>query len=386
MSINKRTKKLFTKDKRLKFFAESNNQNFVNKNHSNKFLLNNAKFSKVKDFNSITKTSSSDQNSSSNLNLIKKNNKKEITLKEIRQYCLLDTNLNNELKNKKLHDCLKHLAKEFLQNCKQSLDETEFEYLISKLVNIEETKLSDKVFVKNLTDDLFKIIKRNNQLKLNFCAFLSSENALVYNLFMQSLQYEKTNEFIEIIETFISNKCSMKRFLQSIISTCSSNLPITNDNNFLKQCQHYQQQQIINEIKTKVKSSTKNNPLVSHNLDYLFDQQFTNIKPQYESVHLIKEIPNIDSLNDDLLLYEHVDLSKDSSIANNGTKNCNCECHQINTNSNGENDNLLQTIFNHCILCSIKLIKGKLCIKCEGKKAIPLNYKLTNNSSNSANT
>ena len=72
MSINKKTKKLFTKDKRLKFFTESNNQNFVNKNHSNKFLLNNAKFSKVKDFNSITKTSSSDQNSSSNLNLIKK--------------------------------------------------------------------------------------------------------------------------------------------------------------------------------------------------------------------------------------------------------------------------------------------------------------------------
>jgi hypothetical protein len=265
-----------------------------------------------------------------------------------------------------------------LQNCKLSLDETEFEYLISKLVNIDETKLNDKVFVKNLIDDLFKIIKRNNELKLSFCAFLSSENALFYNLFMQCLQYEKTNEFIEIIETFISNKCSMKRLLQSIISTCSSNLPITNDNNFLKQCQHYQQQQIINEIKTKVKSSTKNNPLVSHNLDYLFDQQFTNIKPQYESVHLIKEIPHVDDCNDDSLLYEHVDLSKDSSIANNGTKNCNCECHQINTNNNGENDNLLQTIFNHCILCSIKLIKGKLCIKCEGKKAIPLNYKLTN--------
>jgi hypothetical protein len=56
MSINKRTKKLFSKDKRIKFFAESNNQNVVNKNLSNKFLLNNAKFSKVKDFNSITKT------------------------------------------------------------------------------------------------------------------------------------------------------------------------------------------------------------------------------------------------------------------------------------------------------------------------------------------
>ena len=317
--------------------------------------------------------------------LCRKNNKKEITLKEIKQYCLLDTNVNNEIKNKKLSDCLKHLAKDFLQNCKHSLDETEFEYLISKLVNIDESKLNDRIFVNNLIDDLFNIVKKNNQLKLNFCAFLSSENSIVYNLFMQSLQYEKTNDFIEIIETFISNKCSMKRLLQSIISTCSSNLPITNDNNFLKQCQHYQQQQIINELKAKVKSSTKNNPLVSHNLDYLFDQQFTNIKPQYESVSLIKETALFEN-NEDRFLYENVDLSKDTSIANNGTKSCNCECHQINTNNNGENDNLLQTIFNHCILCSIKLIKGKLCIKCEGKKAIPLNYKLTNNFNSSSTT
>ena len=183
----------------------------------------------------------------------------------------------------------------------------------------------------------------------------------------------------------------MKRLLQSLISTCSSNLPITNDNDFLKQCQHYQQQQIINEIKTKIKSSTKNNPLVSHNLDYLFDQQFTNIKPQYEHVSLVKESNPSASKNNDAIIenqinsneyysYEYVDLSKDSSVVNNGTKNCNCECHQAleRRNNNGDNENLLQTIFNHCILCSIKLIKGKLCIKCEGKKAIPLNYKLTN--------
>ena len=393
MSINKKSKKIFNKEKKVKLFLENNQNNRISIAKTSKIPdLNNSNNKTAKSIannqdNNLPTIEINDLNSPSS-NLIKKNNKKEVTLKEIRQYCLLNTNFNNNtVKNKKAYEYIKYLANEFLHKCKQLLDEKQFEALITQLGNIDESKLDDKLTVNSIITELYKSVQKNNELKLIFCAFLSNGNAMNHDLFLQSLQYEKTNEFIEMLEKFISNKCSMKRLLQSIISTCSSNLPITNDNVAMKECQHYQQQKIINDIKAKVKSSTKNNPLVSHELDYLFDQQFTNIKPKYEKVSLIKEnqIVNNEANTkikiEDELFYEYVDLSKDVSINDNGTRKCTCECHQTINNSNGDNDNLLQTIFNHCILCSLKLIKGKLCIKCEGKKAIPLNYKLINSNS-----
>ncbi len=174
---------------------------------------------------------------------------------------------------------------------------------------------------------------------------------------------------------FITNKCTLKRLLQSIITTCLSNIQLNNDNDALKQCKHYQQQQIIGEIKNKIKSSTKNNPLINYELDYVFDQCLTNVQVQHEKVSLvhIKQINDETSdINGSSPAYEYIDLKSDySQLVDSGTKKCKCFCHIVPDNE----DNASVNPINHCFLCSLKLIKGKLYIKCEGKKAIPLYYR-----------
>lgn len=63
--------------------------------------------------------------------------------------------------------------------------------------------------------------------------------------------------------------------IQSIVASC--NLSLESDTF----------KTIIEDIKTKIKSSTKNNALIHDELDYLFDQRCTNLETVYEKVSLV---------------------------------------------------------------------------------------------------
>ena len=43
----------------------------------------------------------------------------------------------------------------------------------------------------------------------------------------------------------------------------------------------------IKEIKSKIKSITKNNDYLNFELDYLFDQRWANLEPTYEKISLV---------------------------------------------------------------------------------------------------
>jgi hypothetical protein len=182
----------------------------------------------------------------------------------------------------------------------------------------------------------------------------------------------------------------------------------------------------IDDIKSKIKAVTKNNALILCELDYLFDQRSINSKPLFEKVSIVDQMetsqssfPKVSSfiskqdsssnlcsymvnetvseVNDDekISTNEFIDLTNELQTEN-GTKKCTCKCHSLikeNVKENpskqsnfleshlqdemtidSANKNYLSHI-NHCLLCSLKIIKGQLCIKCEGKRAILLNYK-----------
>ena len=222
------------------------------------------------------------------------------------------------------------------------------------------------------------------------------------------------------------NKVTFKKLMQSIISNC--NFSSEFDTTTTK----------IEEIKNKLKSVAKNNALINFELDYLFDQRRTNLEPTYEKISLVNFDPNNDDslpppaqplpvlstqtsvtgvpcsnqaststiqtsnlldsfpLNEaNRKIYEKyidnefIDLTGEYP-ANYGTKKCSCSCHstsspanhatpgpQVTTNELAdEKSSLASGPSFHCLACSLKILKGKLCIKCEGKKAIPLVYKI----------
>lgn len=77
------------------------------------------------------------------------------------------------------------------------------------------------------------------------------------------------------------NKCSFRKLLQSITTSCNSS---------------YESETVANkieEIKLKIKSVTKNNALVDFELDYLFDQRWANIEPSYENISLLQSTENL---------------------------------------------------------------------------------------------
>jgi hypothetical protein len=213
----------------------------------------------------------------------------------------------------------------------------------------------------------------------------------------------------------VPNKYAFKKLVQKIISSVNyltdADTPITK----------------IEEIKAKVKEITKNNGIVNMELDYFFDQRLSNMQSSYEKISLVdsKLSGNLNQANNNNnqltfldanktefnawksrnangldLQRETIDLTNQYSF-DFGTKKCSCTCHkshvaknnlstgvnnrtgndeinpsnkttQSNMNSQSQINNLPLT---HCLLCSLKFIKNKLCIKCEGKKAIPIAYR-----------
>ena len=281
------------------------------------------------------------------------------------------------------------------------MEANNFRLLLNKLNEYTRQDLKDNQ--KSILNYIYDLIKTDRNLCNKFSAFLTCESSLSYDLLMQTIQYEKCFQFFNKLELFIPNKCTFKKLIHLIMS--SSNFSTESDTCLNR----------IDEIKTKIKSITKNNPLINSELDFMFDQRYANLEPTYEKISLVsKETTNADELttglftndelnadilkekkNDSLLLKasresdtefdeEYIDLTNEYPT-DYGTKKCSCKCHvpnetpllghhKVDPNSNEEI--LVQQQFGHCLMCSLKLIKGKLFIKCEGKKGMPLNYKI----------
>jgi hypothetical protein len=209
----------------------------------------------------------------------------------------------------------------------------------------------------------------------------------------------------------VPNKYAFKKLVQKIVSSVNyltdADTPTTK----------------IEEIKTKVKEITKNNGIVNMELDYFFDQRLSNMQSSYEKITLLdsklSNNPNHQTSSNQFTLdaekssfstwnssFNRLDLQRETIDLTNqysfnfGTKKCTCACHKIqirnsltnlNTKTGNESSNTNETNLNkitfgsqntqlqignlqsaHCLLCSLKLIKNKLCIKCEGKKARPI--------------
>ena len=267
-----------------------------------------------------------------------------------------------------------HLAKEFLLDCKQRLDLNSYKILLNHLNEYNNKK--GQCNTNEILDNIFELIKKDKNLCTKFSGFLTCENSMKYDLFMQTQQYEKSLEFLNKLELFIPNKLAFKKLLQTFIAS-SNNVALEKETISSK----------IEEIKAKIKQIFKNNAFINMELDYLFDQRHANLEPTYEKISLLEETnkePNTISNDINIKIEnEFIDLTNFTHSIDYGTKKCSCKCHQeVITNSNDQNDPAIQTNdeyqpsnTNHCLLCSLKLVKGKLCIKCEGKKAIPLIYK-----------
>jgi hypothetical protein len=297
-------------------------------------------------------------------------------------------------KSKSQENVIKFLAKEFLSDCKQRLDSDSFRRILKLLKEFESNEFKNEIEIENkdqidstsiTLSSIYEIIKTDSNLLNKFSAFITPENSLKYDLHMQTLQYEKCIALLNKLELFVPNKSAFKKLIQSIIvsSTEYSDQETTRTK--------------IEELKAKINMITKNNPLIIYELDYLFDQRNVNLQPVYEEISLVDSLSDFskqanDSLNEQLdldpsiyLNEELIDLSEQYPI-DYGSKKCSCHCHLSNTlNLNSEQqlqqstqteEFNAQALFNHCLTCCLKLIKGKLYVKCEGKKAIPLAFKL----------
>jgi hypothetical protein len=263
---------------------------------------------------------------------------KEKKFKELTRLCINDhsefednnqidnsnVNINNclnnsstiQLKNNK-QNLIIYLARDFFLDCKQRLDLNSFKSLLTILDEFKsENNASEQPDnQKQLLSSIYELIKNDKNLCNKFSAFLTCENALGYSLLEQSIQYEKCYEFFHKLDLLIPNKCSFKKLLQSTI-IANSDLLLTETDTFSAK---------IEDIKSRIRTITKNNPLINLELDYLFDQRFVNLEPVYEKVSLVNSESDLEKYcctDDDTfscMNAEHIDLTQVNSLSISGS-------------------------------------------------------------------
>jgi hypothetical protein len=169
-----------------------------------------------------------------------------------------------------------------------------------------------------LLNTVHELIRGDTNLCNKFSAFLTCERALAYNLLTQAMQYEKCYEFFHKLDLLMPNRCSFKKLLQSTVVVAAGDLTTETDTLASK----------IEEIKTRIRTLTKNNPLINLELEYLFDQRFVNLEPVYERVSLASceleteklDRPGETDENDVKAFFncEHIDLTQVSSVVASG--------------------------------------------------------------------
>lgn len=239
-------------------------------------------------------------NTSSNKSLTN-NSKRKLTkeskFKEITRLCLYQTQAGNNSaqrlptlsststtqafsQTRCRQNLMQFIAKEFLTDSRQRLDFNTFKRLLELFSQRNLKDSNDETsFEENIKElnEIYQLIKSDFNLCNKFSAFLTSETALHFGIFTQYCQYEKCFEFLQKLEILIPNKCTFKKLVQSITAACNTS---------------YESETVANkieDIKSKIKTVTKNNALIDIELDYLFDQRWTNLKPVYEKINLADE-------------------------------------------------------------------------------------------------
>ena len=271
---------------------------------------------------------------------------------------------------------LSHMAKDLLLDCRQRLEFSTFRALLTHLSTFAASApASTQCETDHSNNELFlqvtyAFIKSDQVLCNKISGFMTAENALFrHNQFQQASQYQKCYEFMGKLETVMPNKLGMRKIVQSIVANSSSIIVAHNETVSDK----------IADIKAKFKALTsKNHVLLGTELDMLFDQRLLNTSPCYETISMIDQQQQ--DAQPTTIHAEFIDLTDLNSTAQTtfGTKKCMCNCHQqslnqmqnLSTSETSSTDSL--GAFGHCLLCALRFVKGKLYIKCEGKRAVSL--------------
>ena len=139
----------------------------------------------------------------------------------------INSNSDASCQSSEIRQLVKHLAREFLVDCRQRLDNDSFTKLLNILcsvvkkeslpcTNIDSAALpSDHMEIdvelqpseeETTLVDIYKLIRRDKNLLNKFSAFLTCEQALHFDLFPQTCQYEKCYDFFHKIE--VTRDCS----------------------------------------------------------------------------------------------------------------------------------------------------------------------------------
>jgi hypothetical protein len=245
--------------------------------------------------------------------------------------CQLQAEYNNRPKRigyESKESLIRHLAKEFFLDCKQRMDSVSYR----KMLNILAANTANEVVMpffsskrdtrsqKILLNSIYELIKADKTLCNKFAAFLCVENALRFNLFNQTIQYEKCYEFLNKLELLVANKCAFKTLIQLIINTSTI---ITEQGKMSTK---------IDEIRNKLKSVTKNNQFLIYEFDYLFDQRFSNFEPVYETLSLVDKNETSNacgdgglSVNEDENVVEFIDFTIKADVNSDNVLGAKCK-------------------------------------------------------------
>lgn len=129
-----------------------------------------------------------------------------------------------------------------------------------------------------MLDQVYAIIRTHHALTHKFAAFITPEHALRYDLFAESLHYERCYEFMSKLEqTLPGNKCALKKLLQMMANASSA---IAEEGAIKMSVK-------LDEIRAKLKTVTRNNQTLMHEFERLFDRRLAVDEPVLELISLV---------------------------------------------------------------------------------------------------
>lgn len=200
---------------------------------------------------------------------------------------------------------LKYLAREFFLDCRQRLGVETFKSLLFVFENFSRSQSArdgSNTACNELINCIYNFIKTDQRLCAKFSAFLVGHQSLKLNLFDQTIQYEKSFDFLSKLDACVTNRCAFKKLVQLIIA----NSAIMNETDKLSNK--------IDEIKMRLKTITKNNHGIQADYDGLFDVRLNNTNHNgehvYECISLVddEDVQETKLANDQQ--FEFIDLTK----------------------------------------------------------------------------
>jgi hypothetical protein len=130
---------------------------------------------------------------------------------------------------------------------------------------------------KRILDAVYEIIRNHRFLCNKFAAFLTAEHAMHYDLFSQTLHYERCYEFFDKLDQTVTNKSALKKLLQLMANAPST---IAEEPGVEKMGVK------LDEMRAKLKTVTRNNHALMSEFERLFNQRMVLDEPVYETISL----------------------------------------------------------------------------------------------------